>query len=138
MRIVTRQARERAIAVAETGRAVQVRGLVPHVPGIAPIPVIVQIARLAMAGAAEGIELDRRQPPGILYRRRAARLRMRAPRPMARLAMYSRLAGLDLKTGRERDRPGRVTTEAAQRGGDRVEGAVDQIRGGRVPWCQSE
>jgi hypothetical protein len=39
-----------------------------HVPGIAPVAIVVQIAGLPVAGAAKGINLDGRQPFRILNR----------------------------------------------------------------------
>ena len=138
MEIVARQTGESAVAVAEACGAVQVSGLVAHVPGIAPVPVIVQVVRLAMAGAAESIDLNGRQPLGVLNRPCAARLGVRAPGPVARFAAHARLTRLDLKIGRQRDRSGRVATEAAQRRGDRIEGAIDQVRRSRVTRRQGQ
>jgi len=39
-----------------------------HVPGIAPVAIVVKIAGLPMAGAAKGINLDGSQPFRILDR----------------------------------------------------------------------
>src|ERR1700709_1740537 len=107
MRIMAREAGQGAIAVAETCGAVQIRWLMAHVPGIAPVGIVVQLAGLAMARATEGIDLDGRQPFGILNRRRARRLGVRAAGPVARLAANTLFGGLDLVVGRKCYRSGR-------------------------------
>jgi len=53
VRIVAGQAGEGAVAVAETSGAMQIRRLVADVPRIAPVAIIIEVAGLAMARAAE-------------------------------------------------------------------------------------
>jgi hypothetical protein len=60
MRIVAGETRKLAIAVAKARGAMEVGGLVPDVPGVAPVSFVIQIARLAMTGAAELVEFSRR------------------------------------------------------------------------------
>ena len=72
MRIVAGDAGKCA-AVAETSGTMQIGRLVADVPGIRPVTVIVQVACLAVAGAAKRIDLDGREAFGILYRPRAGR-----------------------------------------------------------------
>src|SRR4051794_9198383 len=124
MRFMTREAGKSAVAVAEARGAVQIRGLVPHVPGIGPVAVVVQIACLAMAGAAKRIDLHGRQRLRILDRSSTAGFGVRATGSVAAFATHSQLSWLDLKLFAERDRARRVAAEAAQCGGDRVKSAV--------------
>ena len=66
MRVMTGQTGESSVAVAKTGGAVQIGGLVTNVPAICPVCLIFEIACLAMAGSAEAIEFCRRQSLRIL------------------------------------------------------------------------
>src|SRR5438067_11582732 len=111
---------ESAVAVAEAGGAVQIRWLMAHVPGIAPVPAVVRTAGLPVTGAAKDIDLDRGQPLRILNRGSAARLDVSAPGSVTGLATDAELARLHLIFSAERDRPGRVTTKTAQRRRDGI------------------
>ncbi len=128
MGIVAREARERAVAVAETSRAVQIRRFVAHIPGIAPVCIVVQIARLAVARAAQDINLHRRQPGRVLNRTSAAGFGVLAPGSVARFAMDAGLTWLHLKIRGERYRACRVATKTLQNRGDWIERAIHPIR----------
>ena len=77
-----------------------------HVPGIAPVGFVVEIACTAVACAAKYIYLASRKAFRVLYRRSVARLRVRASRPVACLAMDTRFTWLDGKLCIERYRSG--------------------------------
>ena len=113
MWIVTCQTRKSAVTVPETRGTMQIGGFVANIPRVAPVPVVVQIARLPMACAAQGIRLSCRQPLGVLNRLGAPRFGVGATWAMARFAMDSRLARLHLKPGGKGDWSSRMAAEAA-------------------------
>ena len=78
---MTRQAGERAVAVTETGGAMQVPGLMADIPCVSPIGIVIEIACLTMARAAKGTDLDCRKPPGVLNGSSAAGFGVSAPGP---------------------------------------------------------
>ena len=59
----------------------------PHVPRVAPVPVVIQVAGLPVAGTAQDADPGCAEPLRILNRRRAGGFRVRAPRPVARFAV---------------------------------------------------
>ena len=138
VRVMARYTGKCSIAVAETGSAVQIRRFMADIPGIAPVRIVVQIAGVTVARTTKNVDLNSRQVLGILNGRSAGRLGVRAPGPMTRFAMNARLAGLYPRTGSHREGAGRVTPEAEQRRGHRIECAVDTIRGSSMARRRSE
>ena len=102
----------------------------PHVPRVAPVPVVIQVAGLPVAGTAQDADPGCAEPLRILNRRRAGGFRVRAPRPVARFAVDPEFAGLHLKLAASAIGP-TVATETEQSARSRVEHAVDDI-GGRL------
>jgi hypothetical protein len=97
---MTGETGESAVTIAEASGAVQISRLVAHVPAIAPIGIVIQIACLTMACAAQSIDLDRRQSLRVLNRSCAGRLHVSAPGPVAGFTVDARLARLYLKVRR--------------------------------------
>ena len=135
---MTGQTGEGTIAVAEAGGAMQIQRLVAHIPGVAPIRAVIQVASLPMATPAQNIDLGRAQPFGILNPARAARFRVRPPGTMAGLAVDAGFAGLHPKSSRQRNRTCRVASKAAQRRRHRIESAIDPIQRGGVSGRHAE
>jgi hypothetical protein len=91
------EAGQSAVTVAKTSRTVQIGRLMPHIPGIAPVHAVIQIASLAVARAAERVDLKRCHEAGILDLFRSVRFGVIAAGTMARFAPDAQFAGLHLK-----------------------------------------
>jgi hypothetical protein len=127
MGIMTGKTGERPVAIAEAGGTVEEPGLVAHIPDVGPIRIVIEIACLAMACAAQRVDLDRVEPARILNRLLAARFGVRTSGAVAGFTVNARFARLNEKLVREYHRPGRVTAETAQCGLHWLESAIDQV-----------
>jgi hypothetical protein len=127
MWIMTCETRESSVAIAEACGAVQKPWLVAHIPDVRPIGIVVEIACLTMACAAQRADLNRSEPARILNRFPACGFGMRSSRAVAGLAVNAGFARLNLKIFRQLYRACRVTPKTAQSGLHRVESAIDQI-----------
>jgi hypothetical protein len=136
MGIMTGNTGECAAAVAEAGGTVEKPGLVAHIPSIGPIRIVIEIACLTMARAAQGADLDRIEPAWILNRSFAGRFRVRTSGAVAGFTVNAKLARLNLEFISEYHRPGGVAAETAQRGLHRVESAINQVCVGGVTRCE--
>ena len=103
---MTGQAGESAVAIAEAGGTMEKSRLVAHIPGIGPIGVVIEVARLTMARAAKRTDLDRGEPARILNRFLAARFAVRTSWAVARFTVNAGFARLNLEFVRECHRSG--------------------------------
>ena len=121
------KARESSVAIAKAGGTMQKPGLVPHIPGVRPIRIVIEIACLTMARAAQRTDLDGGEPARILNRSLAGRFGVRTSGAVAGFTVNAGFARLNLKAVGECHRSGRVTAETAQSGLHRIESTIDQV-----------
>ena len=133
---MTGKAGERPVTITEASGAMEEPGLVTHIPDVGPIRIVIEIACLAMACAAQGADLDCGEPARILNRSLAGRFGVRTSGAVAGFTVNARFARLNEKVVREYHRPGRVTAETAQCGLHWVESAINQICAVGVARCE--